>query len=125
MTEQTAYDILTEAYEAGAQAANAIRPRPMVVTQVGLDDKPLPGTEPEIVWDGLCGFAWVVIKPARGPFVNYLKKRGIGDKHYAGGWNIWISEYNQSYERKEAHASAMAEVFRKYGITAYAGARLD
>ncbi len=125
MTEQQAHDIYVEAYEAGVQAANSIQPRPMIVQQVGLDDQPFPGTEPEIVWDGLCGFAWVVIKPARGPFVNYLKKRGVGDKHYEGGWNIWISEYNQSYERKEAHADAMAEIFRKHGLNAYAGSRLD
>ena len=35
---------------------------------------------------GVCGFAGVVIKPARGKFVSYLKSIGKGNKHYYGGY---------------------------------------
>jgi hypothetical protein len=32
-----------------------------------------------------CGFAWVVVEPARGPFVSYCKERHLGDKHWKRG----------------------------------------
>ena len=35
-----------------------------------------------------CGFANVSIHPARGRFVNILKKAGIGDKGFRGGYRI-------------------------------------
>ena len=33
-----------------------------------------------------CGFAWIVIRPARGPFITWCKKNGIGSNAYGGGW---------------------------------------
>ena len=45
-----------------------------------------------VVNDGVCGFAGVVIKPARGKFVSYLKSIGKGHKHYYGGWYVSRSE---------------------------------
>lgn len=41
-----------------------------------------------------CGFAWIIIKPARGPLVKYLKENGIGDKAYEGGWMIYNPSEN-------------------------------
>ena len=35
-----------------------------------------------------CGFASVSIHPAKGKFVNFLKKQEIGDKGYRGGYRI-------------------------------------
>ena len=32
------------------------------------------------VADGMCGFAWINIKPARGKFVKFLKDNNIGRK---------------------------------------------
>lgn len=74
----------------------------------------------------ICGFAWVLVKPGNSRFANWLKKNDHGrtDSYY-GGVNIWIGDYNQSYDMKVAHASAMAGVFNKYGINAYMGSRLD
>ena len=77
--------------------------------------------------DGACGFAHVNISPARGKFVNYLKKIGKGHKSYYGGWDYWVSslELGQSSERKEAYASAFAKVLKDWGINAIMMSRLD
>ena len=77
--------------------------------------------------EGMCGFAWVNISPARGKFVNYLKKLGKGHKSYHGGWDYWVSsqELGQSITRKEAYAQAFAKVLKEWGINCYASSRLD
>lgn len=74
-----------------------------------------------------CGFAWVVIKPARGPFVNYLKSQNIGSRAYGGGWQIWnpSNHSTQWMDAKAAGAQAFASVLNKYGINAYADNRMD
>ena len=77
--------------------------------------------------EGSCGFAWVNISPARGKFVNYLKKIGKGHKSYRGGWDYWVSslELGQSITRKEAYAEAYAKVLQDWGIKCYVSSRLD
>ena len=35
-----------------------------------------------------CGFANVSIHPARGRFVSFMKKAGVGDNGYRGGYRI-------------------------------------
>ncbi len=74
-----------------------------------------------------CGFAWVNIKPARGPFVNYLKGQSIGSLAYGGGWQIWnpSNHSTQWMDAKKAGADAFAAVLNKYGIKAYADCRMD
>jgi hypothetical protein len=119
--------IWDEAQRAGVQAATAHQPTPMVVYEAhGLTDTPIKGGKEWFVEGGVCGFAWVNIKPARGKFVTWLKAQGIGRLDgYQGGWTIWIGDYGQSMERKHAHAVAVVEVLRKYGINADAYARMD
>ena len=48
-------------------------------------------------------------------------------KSYDGAWQIWNPSglHCQNVDAKEAGAYAAAEVFKKYGFTAYAGSRLD
>ena len=77
--------------------------------------------------EGMCGFAWVNISPARGKFVNYLKKLNKGHKSYYGGWDYWVgsSELGQSITRKEAYATAFANVLKEWGINAMMMSRLD
>lgn len=81
------------------------------------------------VWrepEGMCGFAWVNVRPGNCPFANWLKKNGHARPSCEGGVQIWISSFNQSVARKEACANAMAEVFRQeLGVNAYADSRLD
>lgn len=78
-----------------------------------------------------CGFAWVVIKPARGPFVKECKALGIGETrdYGGGGFQIWYSKTHnlptQSISTHEAACRAFAEVCKANGIDAYMSSRLD
>jgi len=75
-----------------------------------------------------CGFAWVEIFGIKGntKMGKVLKAAGI-TQNYTKAFSIWNpSEHNcQNIDTKEAGAYAAAEVFTKYGFTAYAGSRLD
>jgi hypothetical protein len=106
-----------EAWQAGVDAANALVPRPMVVTTE-------TGQIVDVVSEGLCGFAWVNV-PGNTSFGRWLRKRGLARPDYPSGLAIWISAYSQSYERKTAHAMAMVAFLKGRGIEARAGSRLD
>ena len=86
-----------------------------------------------------CGFAWVNVKPARGPFVNWCKKKvqeagghfqamQYGDRDsYEGGWKFWKpGGFNgQSIRIHEAGSKAFSEVLKKHNINCYWSSRLD
>jgi hypothetical protein len=75
-----------------------------------------------------CGFAWVNIKPARGPLIELMKRLELGRRdEYAGGWTIWNpSEHlTQNMYVKEAGALAFAKVLRDAGYQATAHTRMD
>jgi hypothetical protein len=97
---------------------------------------------------GACGFAWLVIRPARGPFVSWCKKQNEaetarfsaekgrpwpchpkGDNHYNGGWCLWrpgSKGYNgQSIDMYEVAARAFSAVLTKHGIANTFGSRMD
>ena len=117
--------IYKEAYEAGLKAGKEVGvPKFIVGDAIGLSDQ-IDYSKKTYVLEGLCGFAWINISPARGAFVTYLKSINVGGKAYYGGYEIWVREFGQSVDRKEAFAGAFAEVLRKYGINASAGSRLD
>lgn len=118
--------IWQEAMRRGREAAEACKVTPMVVEQHAnvLDDSS-PVTERWVCDSGVCGFAWVVIKPGTCSFARWLRKAGHAHKRDPGGVLIWISEYGQSYERKLAHARAMADHFREQGYNSFAQGRLD
>lgn len=119
--------LFSQADAAGRAAVASMQVQPMIVTQHAnpLDDSSAPVRQ-YYVEDGACGFAWVKIRPARGKFVNWLKKEGIGKIDiFEGGYMIWISAYNQSLQKKEAYAEAFADVLYKNGIRAYAMSRMD
>ena len=82
---------------------------------------------------GACGFAWVDIYkhndvPLKGntKLGKALKAAGV-EQNWQRTFSIWNpSKYpTQNIDTLEAGARAAAEVFRKYGFTAYAGSRLD
>lgn len=106
-----------KAWQAGQVAASAAAVQPMVVSNGKGNSWYVP--------DGVCGFAWVQIRPATSAFARWLKAKGLGRTAYGGGLQIWISAYNQSMQRKEAHAQAMAKVFSEAGYRAYADSRMD
>lgn len=124
--EQVFKTLFATAVIAGREAGEKAVPNPMVVYEAELDDTPKEGGKAWYVEDGVCGFAWVVVKPGNCPFANFLKKEGFGRySQYDRGVVIWISDWNQSLTRKEAHAYAMAKVLRENGIEAYASSRID
>jgi hypothetical protein len=130
---KSAYDILVEASEAAEAAVKACTPQAIIVgspsTPLGNDVDPNQKTW--FIEGGVCGFASVVIKPARGSIVAELKKRKIGSAHYGGGysfssWQLAPSiRRDQSYERACAAAKGAVEVLKSYGINAYVDSRID
>ena len=80
-----------------------------------------------------CGFAWVNIYKFNGVAIKgntklgrMLKKLGV-DQDYTKAFQIWNPSgmYVQNIDTKEVGAQAAANVFRRYGFTAYACSRLD
>lgn len=112
---------------AGRDAAEAAVPTPMIVVQRAnpLDDNSPIVKQYEPVMGGVCGFAWVVVRPGTSAFARWIKANKGARKHYYGGMELWVSRYGQSMERKEAYAQAFAKVLRDHGVDAYAGSRMD
>lgn len=126
---QRVYDA---AHAAGLQAGKDAMPTPMVVSDANLDGSPRAGGKRYFVSEGVCGFAWVVVRPGNHPFANWLKKNGLARKHYYGGVSTSVWEFNQSYTRKMKYAGAFARVLNEllgtyYGDTLkiYSDGRLD
>ena len=75
-----------------------------------------------------CGFAWVEIQKVKGNtrLGQMLKAAGV-TQDWKRTFSIWNpSGLNcQNVDTKEAGADAAAEVFEKYGFSAYSGSRLD
>lgn len=123
------------AAEAGSLAWRAARPTPMAVIQPNdpvaslLGDDSAGGEVIDVVMDGVCGFAWVTVRPGTSRFARWLVKEGIGSPDsYRGGVSVREyggDRYSQSYTRKMAAAEAYAAVLREAGIKAYADGRLD
>jgi hypothetical protein len=116
-----------KAHAAGMQAASTHRPTPMVV---GTPLSPFGGgidysRETYIVSQGVCGFAWVVIRPANSAFARWAKKTHGLRSGYGGGLHYWIGDFGQAYELKLAYARAFADTLREFGIRAFADSRLD
>ena len=116
MIESCFEKAFNDAHAAGMEAGNCCRPAPMVVTEVGIDDRPCG--QQWVIDDGVCGFAWVVVRPGNSSFAKWLKKTDRGDKHYYGGISIWVRGFGQSMTRKEAYAYAFAKVLRDHGYNA-------
>ena len=80
-----------------------------------------------------CGFANIVIRPARGKFVSWCKANNIGDKHYHGGWNISYYDFVkghkwshvQSMDIKETAMAAVSKYFNEVGINTTWQSRAD
>ena len=126
-TKRQAQDLFSKAYSAGLEAGDAYTPRPMVVgtptTPLGNDIDPSKRTY--YVPDGVCGFAWIVIRPGNSSLARHAVRLGIGSKAYGGGVAIWIHDHRQSLERKQQHAHAYAKILSQAGVDAYAQSRID
>jgi len=130
-TEKAIYE---EALRYAEGKACAVIPQPMIVgtAKTFFGDEIDFTKKTYFVSGGVCGFAWVIIKPANGRFVKWLKANNIGRKNYGSGWNVYArpeftknTPLDQSLEIKEAWAAAFADVLRENGINAYAESRMD
>ena len=119
--------VYEEACRLGVEAGNAHTPTPMVVqAHSDMMDDSSPVEQEWHVPSGVCGFAWVTIRPGNCSFARWLTKNKHARKAYGGGVQIWISSFGQSMEKKEKCARAMSEHIRKeLGVSAYAGSRMD
>lgn len=112
---QKLYD---KADKAGRDAVEVMMCRPMTVCDNAGNSW--------YVADGVCGFAWVNVKPGTSKFARWLKSKNYASTDsYYGGVTIWISSYNQSMQKKETYARAFAKVLSDEGIKAYAASRID
>lgn len=124
--------IYNEANEAGINAVNKLIEENKVIGMRvvehldPLNDNSSIKRDYGIIADGPCGFAWVNVKPGNSAFAKWLKEKNYArtDSYY-GGVTIWVSEYNQSMQKKEVYAHAFADVLRSYNIKAYAMSRMD
>ena len=121
-------ELYLKAHTAGVAAGSNHRPVPMVVvehTNLLDDSSPVKRAYPPVT-GGVCGFAWINVKPGTSTFARWLKIEGIGkaDSYY-GGITIWVSLFGQSYEKKMAYAEAFVQVLVDAGIKASVHGRLD
>jgi len=132
--KKTEQDIFDEAMVYAEKVSARKVPQPIIVgtAKTFLGDEIDETKKTYFVAGGVCGFAWVVIKPAQSKFVQWLKKQDIGYKAYGGGWAIMARPQNtknnplaQSLEINEAWARAFAEILRENGLNAYAESRMD
>lgn len=75
-----------------------------------------------------CGFAWVKIRPARGPVVKALKEMGLGSiDSYAGGYMVYNPSQNptQWMDAKIEGARAFADALKAMGVKATVESRID
>ena len=105
------------AWDEGVRAAMAAIPKPMTVVD-------RDGNKVDYVSEGVCGFAWLHV-PGNTSFGRWLKKKGLARPDYPTGLSVWVSAYNQSHDRKAAHAYAMASYLQLHGIECSARSRLD
>lgn len=120
--------LYAKADAAGRAAVEKLEVVPMVVGQAkGVFGNDIDYSKPTYyVADGPCGFAWVNVKPANSKFAKFLKERlNARNDSYYGGVCLWVRDYNQSLQKKEAYAYAFARVLQEEGLKAYASSRMD
>lgn len=122
-------EIHNDCHAAGIAAGIKCRPIPMMVGEAkSIFSNEIDYTKQTYLLDeGACGFAWVTIHPGNSKLANAYKKLGLARPAYGGGVQIWVSEFGQSIDRKEAYAYAYAKKLKE--LTGeeriYAGSRLD
>ena len=96
------------ALKAGEEAGKECVPRPIIVGDADLQGNMLPTGKKYYVPQGVCGFAWVIVRPGTSSFARWMRKYTNARTAYRGGTQHWIRFGGQSYEIKMAYAYAMA-----------------
>ena len=135
MIDKSTFTQLCEnASEAGYAAVAKLQVVPMVVGQeTSLFSGVIDETKPTyFVADGVCGFSWINVYPANKGNTRcgkeerrVLESAGFRKNDYEKSYQLWISDFNQSMQKKEAYADAFAKVLRENGVRAYSGSRMD
>jgi hypothetical protein len=89
--------------QAGRKAMEECVPKPLVV-------------ESQVYMEGDCGGAFIVIEDGRTSFARWLRKKGLGHRHYQRGYSLSAVQIGQSAESAKAYADAFARVLRRNGI---------
>jgi hypothetical protein len=127
-------DLCAKADAAGREAVEKLQVVPMVVgSETIFMSGKIDYSKPTFfVEDGACGFAWVDVFPEYKGNTRLgkverqvLKSAGFKEKYGSKAYSLWISDFNQSMQKKEAYARAFANVLYDAGIKCYAGSRLD
>lgn len=100
------------AHSAGMRAAETTVPAPMVLKEFGT------------IWEGPCGFGWVLLRDGRKSFSKWIVQARHGHCSHPGV-RIYSKANTQSIEKNRAYADAYAEVLRSNGIECSVGSRLD
>ena len=108
--------IMIDAMKQAHAKALLHKPTPMHITD---------GKNNWTISEGVCGFAEIRIPKGNTSFARWAKKNAGFEKHYNGGLSYWVSDYNQSMERKEVFARTVAQILNENGIEAYATSRMD
>ena len=75
----------------------------------------------ELIMDGQCGGAYVVVPDARKGFARWLKTSRHGKHHSGGGMAFYAETDGQSADRATAYAEAFSKVLRRNGIECKVG----
>jgi len=128
-------EILSKADAAGRDAVSKAKIIPMIVGEAkSLFSNEIDYTKPvEFVESGVCGFAWTVVCPEfKGNTKLGKQERAVLEaagftKDYDSSkkYTLWISDFNQSLQKKETYARAFAKVLSSNGINAYSQSRID
>ena len=117
--------IYEAADKAGKEAVSKATIKPMVVSaHANMMDDNSDVVESYFVADGPCGFASINF-PANTSWARWCKKNNIGSKRIGTGYYIWVSDYNQSMQKKETYARAFSKVLNDNNIKSYYTSQMD
>ena len=108
-------EIHTACHESGMEAGSNVQISPVRIGHAkSLFSDEIDYSRPtHIMEDGPCGFAWVTIFPGNSSLAREYKRLNIAKKAHGGGVRIWVEEFGQSHDRKEAYANAYAKKLRE------------
>lgn len=134
-TYEVLKNILAEADAAGRAAVAVAKVTPMIVGSAkSLFSNEIDYSQPaEFVEDGVCGFAWINVYPEfKGNTKLGKEERKVLERlGFSKDWEnnkrfyLWVSDFNQSMQKKETYARAYAKVLSANGVTASSMSRMD
>lgn len=134
-TYEVLKNILAEADVAGHAAVANLKVIPMIVGSAkSLFSNEIDYGQPtEFVEDGVCGFAWINVYPEfKGNTKLGKEERKVLEQlGFSKDWEnnkrfyLWVRDFNQSLQKKEAYARAYAKVLSANGVTASPMSRID